>query len=53
MQVPPFFQTGVLILLGAAAIHFLFVAIFGRLPRFMGLVLIIAYAVFLKMGLGK
>ncbi|MCX6926826.1 MAG: sodium:calcium symporter [Verrucomicrobia bacterium] len=53
MQVPPFFQTGVVILLGAAVLHFLFVAIFGRLPRFMGWVLIGAYAVFLYKGLGK
>ena len=53
MQVPPFFQTGVAILLGVAVLHFLFVAFFGRLPRFMGWVLTGAYVVFLYKGLGK
>jgi cation:H+ antiporter len=40
------------ILLGAAAVHFLFVAVFGRLPRFVGWVLLAAYIVFLCKGLG-
>jgi cation:H+ antiporter len=53
IQVPPLFQTGIAILLGAAVVHFLFVAIFGRLPRFMGWVLTGAYAVFLWKGLVK
>ena len=52
IQVPPFFQTGVVILLGAAVLHFLFVAFFGRMPRFMGWVLVGAYGVFLWKGLG-
>jgi len=53
IQVPPFFQTGLLLLLAAATIHFLFVAILGRLPRFMGWVLTAAYGVFLYKGLAK
>jgi cation:H+ antiporter len=53
IQVPAFFQTGVLILLAASAAHFVFVAVFGRLPRFMGWVLTAAYGVFLYKGLGK
>ena len=53
IHVPPFFQTGVLILLGAALVHFFFVAFFGRLPRVMGWMLIAAYGVFLYKGLGK
>ena len=53
IHVPPFFQTGALILLGAALIHFFFVALFGRLPRIMGWVLTAAYGVFLYKGLGK
>lgn len=52
IPVPPFFQTGVIILLGTAAIHFLFVAILGRLPRLVGWLLAGAYAVFLYKGLG-
>lgn len=53
IQVPPFFQVGLIILLGAAFLHFVFVAVLGRLPRFMGWVLTAAYAVFLYAGLGK
>jgi cation:H+ antiporter len=52
IHVPAFFHSGVLLLLGAAAIHFAFVAIFGRLPRFMGAVLTAGYAVFIYKGLG-
>ena len=53
VQLPPFFQTAMCILLGAAALHFLFIALFGRLPRFMGWVLTAAYVVFLCKGLVK
>jgi len=48
---PPFFQTGLFILLCAAAVHIAMVALFGRLPRLMGWLLIAAYAVFLYTGL--
>jgi cation:H+ antiporter len=53
IQVPAFFQTGVVILICAASLHFLFVALLGRLPRFMGWVLTGAYVVFLYKGLGS
>jgi cation:H+ antiporter len=53
IQIPTFFHTGVFILLAAALVHFFFVAIFGRLPRFMGWVLTVAYAFFLYKGLSK
>jgi cation:H+ antiporter len=53
LELPGFFFTGVKILLFAAAIHFLFVATLGQLPRLMGWVLVIAYLAFLYMGLGK
>jgi cation:H+ antiporter len=53
LPLPPFFQTGMVILLGAAVLHILFVGIFGRLPRVMGWVLTAAYVVFLCKGLGK
>jgi cation:H+ antiporter len=53
IQVPSFFQTGMIILLVAAALHFLCVAILGRLPRFLGWFLTGAYAVFLYQGLGN
>jgi len=53
VSVPPFFRTGILILLGAAVTHMLCVAFFGRLPRPIGWVLTGAYGVFLYKGLGK
>ncbi len=51
IYVPAFFYNGVHLLLGAAVVHFLFVACFGRLPRWMGVVLTLAYVVFLYQGL--
>jgi len=51
LNLPPFFDLGICILLGATLLHFFFVAVFGRLPRLMGLVLVIAYAIFLYEGL--
>jgi cation:H+ antiporter len=53
IQTPAFFQTGLFILLAAAALHFAIVAVFGRLPRFIGWVLTAAYGVFLYKGLVK
>src|SRR5207245_144826 len=53
IQTPPFFQTGLFILLGAAILHFTIVAMFGRLPRIIGWVLTGAYGVFLYKGLVK
>ena len=52
-SVPAVFQTGMLLLAGATGVHMLFVALFGRLPRFMGLVLCLAYGVFLYRGLPR
>jgi cation:H+ antiporter len=51
ITIPAFFQTGALVLGGAAAIHFLFVAILGGLPRLIGLGLISAYGFFVYKGL--
>jgi cation:H+ antiporter len=53
MHLPPVFETGMWILLGAAAFHFVMIALFGRLPRLMGWVLTGAYGVFLYKGLVK
>jgi cation:H+ antiporter len=53
LAVPAFFQTGVLVLLGATAVHFLFVILFGQLPRIMGLALIAGYGWFLYRGLPR
>jgi cation:H+ antiporter len=53
LTVPAFFETALLILLAATAVHFLFVAVLGRLPRFMGLVMILGYGWFLYRGLPR
>ena len=50
IQVPHFFQTGIYVILGAGAIHFLSIAFLGRVPRFMGFGLIGSYAFFLYKG---
>jgi len=51
MVLPKFFQASMFILLGATLLHFVFVALFGQLPRAVGWLLIAAYAVFLYKGL--
>lgn len=50
-QVPDSFQMGAYIILGAGAIHFLSIALLGRVPRFAGFGLIGGYAYFLYTGL--
>ena len=51
MNLPPFFHTGMLVLLGATVVHFVFIALLGRLPRLVGMVLVGAYGYFLWKGL--
>ena len=51
IQIPVFFQTGTYILLAAGAALFLSVAAAGRIPRFLGAILIAGYAAFLYLGL--
>ncbi len=51
MEIAPIFNTGMFILLGATLVHFLCVALLGRLPRIVGLMLIVAYIVFIYKGL--
>lgn len=53
IAVPAFFQPGLFILLAATLVHFFFIAVFGRLPRFAGLLLVAAYGYFLYAGLLK
>jgi cation:H+ antiporter len=47
IQVPAFFQMGAFIILGAGLVHFLSVALLGRVPRTVGYGLIGVYAAFL------
>ena len=51
IRIPDFFQTGALIILAAAAVHFLCIALLGRLPRLAGLGLLGGYGYFLYAGL--
>jgi len=51
IQTPAFFETGMYILLVSACVHFVMIAFFGRLPRFVGWILTAAYGLFLYKGL--
>jgi cation:H+ antiporter len=51
MAMPGFFETGMFILLGATLVHIFFVTALGRLPRFAGIALVLAYGFFLWKGL--
>ena len=51
IQVPDFFQMGMYVILGAGVIHFLSIAVLGRVPRFMGFGLVGAYVFFLFKGI--
>ena len=50
IDIPPSMQTGMLIILGAGATHFLLIALLGRWQRYVGFGLLGAYAVFLYKG---
>lgn len=50
IAIPGFFQIGVVVIVGAAALHFACIALMGRLPRALGVVLVAAYAVFVYTG---
>lgn len=51
VPVPKFFEPAALVIAGAALVQFVCVALFGRLPRVLGAVLIAAYGWFLYTGL--
>jgi cation:H+ antiporter len=53
IQLPAFFQTGIVLLICAAALHMLCIALLGRLPRLVGALLTLAYVMFLYQGLGQ
>jgi cation:H+ antiporter len=50
ITIPGFFQIGIYVIVGAAALHFLFILLMGRLPRALSVVLLGAYAVFIYTG---
>lgn len=47
ITVPPGFETGIFILIGASSGHFLFTAFLGKLPRFAGIILTGLYIFFI------
>lgn len=51
MDLPAMFQTGVYLIVGATVVHGLCLLLFGKLPRLAGILLLVAYGVFLKLGL--
>jgi cation:H+ antiporter len=51
MTMPPFFEKGIAILVGATLVHIIFVITLGKLPRAMGAVMIGLYGIFLYLGL--
>lgn len=51
VAIPASFELGIYLILGAGVVHFLSVALLGRLPRLLGGGLVAAYAVFLYQGL--
>ena len=51
IQIPAFFNLGILIIVGAGVIHLLLVASIKRLPRFVGAILTAGYAFFIYQGL--
>ncbi len=50
IRLPEIFKTGMILLMGTAIVHLLVLALFGRMPRVLGVVLVVAYGVFLYQG---
>lgn len=50
IAIPAFFQIGIYVITAAAALHFVSIALVGRLPRALGLVLLGGYGVFIYTG---
>ncbi len=49
--VPAFFETGMILLVAATVLHFILIAVLGRLPRIFGLGLTLGYAIFVYKGI--
>ena len=50
IRLPEVFVPGMVLLAGAAGLHFLLLATIGRVPRLLGVLLVLAYGVFIYMG---
>lgn len=51
ISIPSYFHLGIVIIISAGLLHLIFVAIWGRLPRVVGLGCVIAYGYFLYKGI--
>jgi cation:H+ antiporter len=51
LPIPSFFEKSMLILFGAIGLHFIFIALLGRLPRWIGGLLVAVYGWFVYTGL--
>ncbi len=51
ISIPSYFNLGVAIIISAGLMHLIFIAVWGRLPRFMGFLCVIAYGYFLYKGI--
>jgi cation:H+ antiporter len=50
IRLPDVFEPGMILLVGAAIVHLVVLATFGRMPRVLGVGLVLAYGVFLHQG---
>ncbi len=51
LEIPHFFQLGVVLILGAGLVHFICIILFGRLPRIFGAILVGSYVFFVYKGI--
>lgn len=51
VAIPDFFRLGVFLVLGAGVVHFLSIALAGRIPRWVGAALVGSYAYFMVQGI--
>lgn len=53
IRIPGFFQMGIYVIAGAATLHFVSIALLGRLPQWLGVVLLGGYATFIYTGVAQ
>jgi cation:H+ antiporter len=51
IEIPAYFNIGILTILGACMVHLIFVSIWGRLPRWVGIACVLGYVYFFYTGL--
>jgi cation:H+ antiporter len=51
IEIPAYFNIGILTILGACMVHLIFISIWARLPKWMGIVCVLGYVYFFYTGL--